>query len=109
MRGISEEYLINSLASINEACIDDTVKSAFTILTEKLISECRELQEPWIPIDEFLKSESEVWCWIIFTHGAICMSLYQNNEFYFNSDTYETYYKEDLTHVMPIHKPEPPR
>lgn len=78
-------------------------------LIDKLLEECQELQEPWIPIDEFLKYGSEVWCWIIFTHGAIRMSLYQNNEFYFNSDTYETYYKEDLTHVMPIHKPEPPR
>jgi len=99
MRGISEERL----KEIGSGYMSDNAKNAL------IRDECRELQEPWIPIDEFLKSGSEAWCWIIFTHGAICISLYQNNEFYFNSDTYETYCKEDLTHVMPIHKPEPPR
>ena len=35
------------------------------IAVDELIAECQELQEPWMMLDEFLKSGFEGWCWIV--------------------------------------------
>lgn len=105
MRGISEERLKQIAHETHDS--DDTNLPVLSLL-DLLISECQELN-PWIPLEEFFKSGFEGWCWIAFDHGAVHMSLYQCNEFYFNADTDYTYCKETILKVQPIHKPEPPR
>lgn len=57
--GLSKEYLCNSLESVNAAPIDESTKMAFSMLLEKLIEECYELN-PWLPIDENTPKDREV-------------------------------------------------
>ena len=115
MEGISKQYLKNSLVSINDAPIDDAIKSAFVILVEKLIAECQELQEPGMTLDEFLKNPKYEWCWIVLINKQIHMAYVSYNDsenyvFYLNDfDRDESYSLNEITHVMPIHKPEPPK
>lgn len=103
MRGIPEDKAIEIGEQI------DSCKYLECSVKEWLRDECQELQEPWMTLEEFFKSGFEGWCWIAFDHGAVHMSLYQCNEFYFNADTDYTYCKETILKVQPIHKPEPPR
>ena len=105
MEGISKQYLKNSLVSIEDAPIDDAIKSAFAILVEKLIAECQELQEPWMTLDEFLKSGFCGKCWIP-VMGTVIQVEYDNSGFW-NGIRYLN--DIGVTKVMPIHKPEPPR
>lgn len=106
MEGISKQYLKNSLVSIEDAPIDDVIKSAFAILVEKLIAECTELQEPWMTLEEFLKSGFEGLCWIALTNKFVFECRYQEWDFIVKNGCVNY---ESITHVMPIHKPEPPK
>lgn len=107
MEGISKQYLKNSLISITDAPIDDVIKSAFAILTEKLITECRELQEPWMTLDEFLKSGFEGLCWVFTEDSKAIVLEFIGDGFFDVADNFRMHHKT-ITHVMPIHKPEPP-
>ena len=53
MRGISEERLIDIFACY-------PLEAAEKII----LQECQELQEPWMTLEEFLKSGFEGFCWI---------------------------------------------
>ena len=107
MRGIREERLKvlkkQYKCSFNDAIFD------------YLLKECHELQEPWMTLDEFLNKPKYEWCWIMLKEGQIHMAYvgYNDSEnyvFYLNDfDRDESYHVREIAHVMPIHKPEPPK
>ena len=66
----------------------------------------KELQEPWMTLDEFLKSGFEGLCWIALTNKFVFECRYQEWDFIVKNGCVNY---ESITHVMPIHKPEPPR
>ena len=109
MRGIS----IETLARLRGVPNQDSV----TIGTlDWLINvHCKELQEPWMTLEEFLKKPKYEWCWIMLTNKQIHMAYISYNDsenyvFYLNDfDRDESYSLNEITHVMPIHKPELPR
>ena len=80
-----------------------------------IATECQELQEPWMTLDEFLNKPKYEWCWIMLKEGQIHMAYvgYNDSEnyvFYLNDfDRDESYHVREIAHVMPIHKPEPPK
>jgi len=110
MRGISEEEL-RDLHDIAVRC-KDLMRAQ--LLTD-VIHECQELQEPWMTLEEFLNKPKYEWCWIMLADKQIHMSYVSYNEsenyvFYCNdSDRDDSYSLTQITHVIPIHKPEPPR
>lgn len=71
--------------------------------------ECRELQESWMTLEEFLKSGFEGWCWI--NLNPITGAYKLNDNFYLTDDVVDlrVHKIDKITHVQPIHKPEPPR
>ena len=107
MRGISEDRLVEKLGYTDQPSYED--------LLNELIDECQELQEPWMTLEEFLKKPKYEWCWIMLTNKQIHMAYISYNDsenyvFYLNDfDRDESYSLNEITHVMPIHKPEPPR
>jgi len=80
-----------------------------------IAAHCKELQEPWILLEEFLNKPRYEWHWIMLKDKQIHMSYVSYNDsenyvFYCNDfDRDESYSITQITHVMPIHKPEPPR
>ena len=111
MRGISEEILKEL---IERATLDGN-DLLTTVYTQLLNRYCQELQEPWMTLDEFLNKPKYEWCWIMLKEGQIHMAYvgYNDSEnyvFYLNDfDRDESYSLNEITHVMPIHKPEPPK
>ena len=97
MRGIREERLKvlkkQYKCSFNDAIFD------------YLLKECHELQEPWMTLDEFLKSGFVGKCWV-YSEDIVLETEYDTNGFW-----YVFKYIDDnkITRVIPIHKPEPPR
>ena len=73
-----------------------------------LLKECRELQEPWMTLDEFLKSGFRGRCWINFRDERVYFCRFVDGIF-FNDDTGFSVRRDFIIKVMPIHKPEPPR
>ena len=98
MRVISEERL-KVLKKKYPCRINDAI-------FDYLLKECRELQEPWMTLDEFLKSGFEGLCWIALTNKFVFECRYQEWDFIVKNGCVNY---ESITHVMPIHKPEPPR
>ena len=94
MRGISEERLIDIFACY-------PLEAAEKII----LQECQELQEPWMTLDEFLKSGFVGKCWV-YSEDIVLETEYDTNGFW-----YVFKYIDDnkITRVIPIHKPEPPR
>jgi len=64
-----------------------------------------ECQEHWMTLDEFLKSGFVGKCWV-YSEDIVLETEYDTNGFW-----YVFKYIDDnkITHVMPIHKPEPPK
>ena len=102
-RYISEESLKQKLESLLSYQEDYE-------LLEELIAECRELN-PWMTLEEFLKSGFEGWCWIINDKKYAQMAYFYEDTFYWNDQDFDDlqYQIEAITHVKPIHKPEPTR
>lgn len=103
MRGISEERIKQIISS-----------HALTIKTgnflEYLITdECHELQEPWTPLDEFLKSGFTGLCWVPFAGGVVESSYFDGKEFRYIVTSKLFYPRSRISRVSPIHKQEPPR
>ena len=102
MRGISEKRL---KAILHNQVLTPKTQSFIQYLID---DECQELQEPWMTLDEFLKSGFTGFCWI--RQDDYIENSYFDGETFFESSTgshcYQTY---NITHVMPIHKPEPLR
>lgn len=102
MRGISEEIL----KEIIEKATLDGNDLLTTVYTQLLNRYCQELQEPWMALDEFLKSGSEGLCWVYLSNKYSGICEYSEGVFKFR---YGVILKDNITNVMPIHKPEPPR
>ena len=102
MEGISKDRLLKLREHFNK---DYSIVEAKVI--QNLLNEC---QEPWMTLDEFLKSGFEGECWINLINGEIRIA-YASNEFYYSflCKNFESFQLRSITHVMPIHKPEPPR
>ena len=102
MKGISKDRLLKLREHFNK---DYSIVEAKVI--QNLLNEC---QEPWMTLDEFLKSGFEGECWINLINGEIRIA-YASNEFYYSflCKNFESFQLRSITHVMPIHKPEPPR
>ena len=102
MRGIPEERLkvIAAMpASVFEA-------PASEIINYLIAKECQELQEQWMPIDEFLKSGFRGVCFVFMEPYTILCERTNCGFFAYNSNLVDI---SAITHVMPIHKPESPR
>ena len=102
MRGISEERLIDIFACY-------PLEAA-----EKIISqECQELQEPWMTLEEFFKSGFIGKCWIAFKDKTVVDSIFVEGQFFeseVDSDGYRGSFRlKNITHIRPIHTPEPPK
>lgn len=106
MRGIPEEAVIKylrDLAKSQESAYE------FHILNTLLKNECKELQQPWMTLDEFLKSGFEGWCWVKHPYH-IHISYFSDRSFKFNDvETRPIFTLKYVTHVMLINKPEPPK
>lgn len=99
MRGIDEKTLIavrKSLAA--EGLNTDAVDALISL-------KVRELQEPWMALDEFLKSGFEGLCWVYLSNKYSGICEYSEGVFKFR---YGVILKDNITHVMSLHKPEPP-
>ena len=107
MRGISEERIIEKLR--------ESYKSTELIYESECLNnlfknECRELQESWIPIDEFLKSGFVGLCFILID-GVVEEAKFYGHKFAVTQPygTIKSVDKYQATKVVPIHKPEPPK
>lgn len=69
---------------------------------------CHELQEPWMTLDEFLKSGFRGRCWINFRNERVDFCRFLDGTF-FNDGTGFSVRRDFIVKVMPIHKPEPPK
>lgn len=99
MRGIPEDKAIEIGEQI------DSCKYLECSVKEWLRDECQELN-PWIPLEEFLKSGFEGLCWICLKGYPLTYARFSDGEF----DKDDALVNDKLiTHVQPIHKPEPPR
>ena len=99
MRVISEEKLIKLAFRIDD---HNTVVSL-----DDALAECRELQEPWMTLDEFLKSGFRGVCFVFTEPYTILCERTNCGFFAYNSKCLVDI--SAITDVMPIHKPEPPR
>lgn len=99
MRGIPEDKAIEIGEQI------DSCKYLEGSVKDWLRDECEELN-PWMTLDEFLKSGFEGDCRIYLRIGYDGIGKFNNNTFSYRYGVIE---HESITHVQPIHKPEPPK
>jgi len=102
MRGISEEKLRKFQQSMFAR--ENGRETELRLLTI-LIDECKELREPWMTLEEFLKSGFVGKCWV-FSENIVLETEYDTNGFWY---VFKYIDQNTITHVKPIHKPEPPR
>lgn len=98
MRGISKKELEDMLRA--EGRLD--IKFALNFI----IQQCREL-DPWMPIDEFLKSKFIGACWICTREKEIIECNFNGVVFSYGRRSIISVIF--VTHVQPSHKPEPPQ
>ena len=99
---VSEDRLLKLREHFNK---DYSIVEAKVI--QDLLNECKELN-PWLPLEEFLKSGFEGKCWIASKYGVSQVKFYDN--IFCSDDEHECLVNDRIiTHVQPIHKPEPPR
>ena len=103
MRGISEDELINIA---DQLCTNERL-----IIYDRIVAECRELQEPWMTLDEFFISGFDGECWICLDKEEVYRATYLGKENGFRNihGHFFRWGSKHITHVMPIHKPELPR
>ena len=108
MRGIPEELLNKKYASLtNEVYLFNAGRHE---MLKELMQECQELQEPWMTLEEFLKSGYTGWCWIVeITREPATLSYFDSDGVFSGTSGLIVFNEEFITHVMPIHKPELPR
>ena len=98
MRGIDEETLLAVRKSL-------AVEGLNTDVIDALISlKVRELN-PWMTLDEFLKSGFVGKCWV-FCGGFVVEAEYDSNGFWY---VYRYLDQNTISDVQPIRKPELPR
>lgn len=98
MRGIDEETLIVVRESLAAEGLNTDVIDALISLKIKELN-------PWLPLDEFLMSGFVGKCWV-FWGKHVVESEYDTNGFWY---VYRYLDQNTITHVQPIHKPEPPQ
>ena len=103
MRGISEKQLEDAR---NNAKLNWDARRAIDIVLHLI--PLSELQEPWMTLEGFLKSGFEGFCWIKGRNNEILLADFIENDFYI-AESSNRHDISKITHVMPIHKPEPPR
>lgn len=97
---VSEDRLLKLREHFNK---DYSIVEAKVI--QDLLNECKELN-PWMTLEEFLKSGFEGLCWICLKGYPLTYARFSDGEF----DKDDVLVNDKLiTHVQPIHKPEPPR
>ena len=104
MRGIPEKVLVKALH--DKECNRQTRD-----VIKVLMKHCQELQEPWMTMDEFLKSGFEGKCWVLKTdQGVQFTECYESitGQKVFSGNTGSIPHSR-IAKVMPIHKPEPPK
>ena len=94
MEGISKERLKKIIAGSRRA------------IPESLLLACHEVQEPWMTLDEFLKSGYRGLCWITLKDYPQTYAVFDGKEFNKEENLIND---KIITHVMLIHKPEPPK
>ena len=104
MRGISEDRL-KQIAAMPASVFEAPASEIINYLISK---ECQELQEPWIPLDEFLKSGFRGRCWINFRNERVDFCRFLDGIF-FNDNTGFSIRRDFIVKVMPVRKPEPPK
>jgi len=102
MRGIDEDKAIEIGEQI------DSCKYLECSVKEWLRDECEELN-PWLPLEEFLKSGFEGLCWVILKDKTVDDAYFNCGKFFGNSSMEDIHDTNCITRVQPIHKPEPPR
>lgn len=102
MRGIPEDKAVEIGEQI------DSCKYLEGSVKEWLRDECRDLQEHWIPMDEFLKSDFQGLCWMLTIYNDVVTVKFFDDKFILVNTGVCVPFKF-ITHVMPIHKPEPPK
>ena len=98
---VSEDRLLKLREHFNK---DYSIVEAKVI--QDLLNECKELN-PWMTLDEFLKSGFEGECWICTREKEIIKRNF--NGVVFSHGRRRIIPVTFVTHVQPIHKPEPPR
>ena len=102
MRGIDEGTLLAVRASL-------AAEGLNTDAVDALISlKIRELN-PWMTLEEFLKSGFEGLCWVILKDKTVDDAYFNCGKFFGNSSMEDIHDTNCITRVQPIHKPEPPR
>ena len=100
MRGIPEDKAVEIGEQI------DSCKYLECSVKEWLRDECQELQEPWMTLEEFLKSGYRGLCWITLKDYPQTYAVFDGKEFNKEENLIND---KIITHVMLIHKPEPPK
>lgn len=101
MRGVDEETLLAVRASLAAEGLNTDVIDALISL------KIRELN-PWMTLEEFLKSGFGGWCWIKYATD-IHITYFANSAFQLSDiETRSIFSLQYITRVQPIHKPEPP-
>ena len=77
---------------------------------EACLNKCKELNEPRMSLDEFLKSQpNDCWCWI-HTSRYVDMAYFSDGVFYWSDQVgCNAYTLNEITHVTPLYKPELPK
>ena len=102
MEGISKETLVRLRNKPHQN------KETVGTLCWLIAAHCKELQEPWMTLDEFLKSGFRGRCWINFRNERVDFCRFLDGTF-FNDGTCFSVRRDFIVKVMPIHKPEPPK
>ena len=102
MEGISKDRLLKLREHFNK---DYSIVEAKVI--QDLLNEC---QEPWMTLDEFLKSGFVGLCFVLID-GVVEEAKFYGHKFAITQPygTIKSVDKYQATRVMPIHKPEPPK
>ena len=98
MRGVSEDELINIA---DQLCVNERL-----IIYDRIMPKCRELQEPWMTLDEFLRSGFIGDCWICEYDKTVYTAGYSEDGYFYISKTSSSRIDMHfITNVMHIHKP----
>ena len=107
MRYVSEDRL-KQIAAMPASVFE---APASVIINYLISRECQELQEPWMTLDEFFISGFDGECWICLDKEEVYRATYLGKENGFRNihGHFSRWGSKHITHVMPVHKPEPPK
>ena len=109
MEGISKDELIRLQSSIFARDDEECANVKLRMLTI-IIDQCRELQEPWMTLDEFLKSGFIGACWVYTDTEFVYTAYYAKDGQFYESDLTECRLdRNTIVRVIPLHKPEQPK